>query len=133
MASAKSMYPVKSMAPETSFAFFKLTIGASGAVTSFNGYGIYSVTRDSAGTYSIVFNQQHAYLMYANFCQLYASGEDITVQMISEDVDNPTLASRKIVIELKAAATATDATSGSLLYGYFAFCDSKTLGFGPTT
>jgi len=132
MAAAKPLKPLRAYWAEGSVVTCKLTVGATGAVTSFNGYGVYSITRDSTGTYSIVLEEQHAYLVGASIMELYSSGEDITFQIISEDVNNATLASRKIVVECKAAAAATDPSSGALVYFTFFFCDSKKLGFGPT-
>jgi hypothetical protein len=133
MGAAKPRYPMSSYAPQHSEIFCKLTIGATGAVTSFNGYGVASITRNGAGNYTVVLTEQHAFLIGASIIELYATSEDITFQILSEDVDNPTQASRTIVFSCKKAAVETDLTSGALIYMNFRFCDSKKLGFGPTT
>ena len=97
--------------------YLKLVIGASGAVTSFSGEGISNVEKETAdGQYTVTFADAGAYesLIYANFIQLDAA-EDITFQLISEDVDSST--APELVFNLKTAASAADATSGAIIYG----------------
>ena len=72
--------------------YLKLVIGASGAVTSYAGEGISLVEKETAdGQYTVTFSDAGAYesFIYANFIQLDAA-EDITFQVISEDVDSST-------------------------------------------
>jgi hypothetical protein len=111
----------------------KLTVGATGAVSSFKGYGIDSCTRNAAGKYTLVLSKAHAALVGASIMQIAATAADITAQILSEDVDNPTTASRTIVVQLKAAATGTDAAAASVILFTFFFADSSVLGFGPET
>lgn len=97
--------------------YFKLTIGAAGAVSSFEGEGISNIEKETAdGQYTVTFADAGAYekFIYANFIQLDAV-EDITFQLISEDVDSAT--APEIVFNLKTAGSAANATSGAIIYG----------------
>jgi len=98
--------------------YLKLVIGASGAVTSYAGEGISLVEKETAdGQYTVTFSDAGAYesFIYANFIQLDAA-EDITFQVISEDVDSW---APVVVFQLKTAGTAANATSGAIIYGEF--------------
>lgn len=99
--------------------YLKLVIGAAGAVTSFSGEGISNVEKEvTDGQYTVTFSDAGAYesLIYANAIQLDAA-EDITFQIISEDVDSAT--APEVVIQLKTAAAAANATSGAIVYAEF--------------
>jgi hypothetical protein len=108
----------------------KLTVGATGAVSAFYGYGIESCTRDSAGVYSLVLEAPYAAIVGASVMQI-GTKQDLTFQITAEDVGNATKASRKITVTCKTANTATDPTSGTKLAFMFMFANSSKLGFGP--
>lgn len=115
----------KTMYPEGVCLRGILTVGATGAVSSFYGRGFTSITRTAAGAYTLVLEDAYFRLMGCDFIQLYSSNQDITFQLISEDVDNPTQASRTVKFVCKAAATGTDMTSGSKLYIALHLMNSK--------
>jgi deferrochelatase/peroxidase EfeB len=128
----RMLKPIRAYYPEGSIVSGQLTVKASGAVTSWKGFGVTSVTKEStAGKYTFVLDDPHGYLVGSSVVQVASSAADITFQILSEDVDNATAASRTIVLQCKAAAVATDVASGSVLLVTFLFADSKALGFGP--
>ena len=132
MGAKRLLKPIRAYWPEGSFIGGRLTIGASGAVTSWKGYGVESVTKESTnGKYTFVLEDPHAHLVGASVMQVASSAADITVQILSEDPDNTTKASRTVVIQCKAAAVATNPADGSVLLVRFDFADSKGLGYGP--
>jgi len=107
----------------------RLTVGTTGAVESFYGYGIESCTRDGQGIYTLVLEEPHAMLVGASIMEV-GTLVDLTYMITAEDVDNATKASRVITVTCKAAATATDPASGSVILFEFMFADSPQLGVG---
>ncbi len=73
--------------------------------------GFASITRNSAGNYSLVLQDIYASLKMVEIMQLHASAQDLNFQLVSE-----TVASTKIINFLcLAAGVATDPASGSVL------------------
>lgn len=73
--------------------------------------GIASITRNSAGNYSIVLQDNYTSLKMFECIQLLSSAQDLNFQLISE-----TVASTKILnFVCLTGSVATDPTSGSLL------------------
>ena len=108
----------------------RLTVGATGAVSAFVGYGIASCTRTSQGLYKLLLDEPHGLLVGASIMEV-GTKVDLTYQITAEDVDNPTAASRAISWTAKAAANATDPASGSVILITLWFADSPQLGVGP--
>lgn len=127
----RAAHPVRATVAIPEVVFGRLTVGATGAVSEFKGWGITSCTRDSAGTYTLQLDKQYAHLVGVSITELHSAGEDITFQLISEDVDNATAASRTIVVECKKAAAATDPAENSVVLFTFFFSNSKGVGIGP--
>jgi hypothetical protein len=95
--------------------YFKVAIGASGAPTldAVNSKGVASISRVSAGLYSIVLQDKYNALMDLSVHVVTPSAEQIQPNMVSEDV-----ASTKIVqIRCTAAGIAADPASGDTLQG----------------
>lgn len=89
-----------------------IAIGASGAPTITKALGITSITRNSAGLYTMVLNDKYNRLMSVQISQLVSSAQDIVFQLVSETVSAST---KNIVFRAQAAAVATDPASGSRL------------------
>ena len=97
--------------------FGKVTFGATGAPTlvAASSKGILSITRNSAGRYTIVLQDTYYALLMANFIILNSTAPAApNVRIVSEAV--ATLASKAIVIQFSIAdGTATDPGSGEAL------------------
>lgn len=74
--------------------------------------GCASVTRDSAGVYSLVLDDKYNRLVCFDVSLEAASAEDLVFQVLSEDVSGST---KTIQFVCKAAAVATDPSDGSSL------------------
>lgn len=106
----------------------KLTVGATGAVTAFTGYGFNSITRNSAGQYTLVLTDQWNKVTGFSYAFQHTSGTNAYVQLESEDVDNATTASRTIVIQAYDLDddTAEEIPSGAILYFTLKVSNSST-------
>lgn len=91
-----------------------LTVGATGAVTSFAGYGMLSCTRDAAGTYTIVLDKAYNKLLFAQAVSLNSSIDDIMVSVKTDNVDGTTPSITFFTFAV--AGTAADPANGSLVY-----------------
>lgn len=100
----------------------KVAIGAAGAPTKDPLYskGITSITRGTAGRYTVVFDEKFFALLNANVFQMAAAAEDLTFQLVSFVV-----ATKTAVFICKAAAVETDPSSGSTLFLKFSFKNSS--------
>lgn len=97
----------------------KVTIGATGAPTlvAASSRGFASITRDSAGLYTIVLSDVWPKLLNASFQQLLASGLSAApiCGLISETVATP--ATKDLVVQFAdAAGAAADPDDGVTLY-----------------
>ena len=102
--------------------FMNVTVGATGAPTlvAANSKGIASITRTSAGLYVITLQDQYMKLLAVNAMMLKVTAEDITVQVSAIN-----LTAKTVTIFTKAAAVATDPTSGSQMYLEFTMSNSS--------
>lgn len=92
--------------------FADVAIAAAGAPTLTRGTGIASISRNSAGDYSITLSDTYNRLMHCNVMQLVATAQDANWQIVSE-----TVASTKIIrVRCLTAGVATDPSSGSRLF-----------------
>lgn len=105
---------VQSLTREVKILHARVAIGASGAPTLDvnDSVGIASITRDSAGVYDLVLDDQYNDLMHFNVIMLEATAEDLTFQIESESVASST---KTIKFQCKAAAVETDPSDGSVL------------------
>ena len=109
----------------------KLVTGATGAVTSWTGYGINAIERTSQGLYTFTLEDQYVRLVSWHASQLCGSLQELTFMLKSEDVDNPTKASRTILLWTVTTATATDPTNPSTIFVSFTL-QSSSLPLGNT-
>lgn len=108
-----------------------VTFGASGAPTLDvpNSKGVVSITRNSAGLYTVVFgtDAQHldAYVKLLGINQVYsAAAGDVNREVVlrANNISNNSLAN--LQIEMQTAGAAADPASGSGIYMEFIFGDS---------
>jgi hypothetical protein len=92
--------------------FAEVSIGASGAPTIVKGLGIRSISRNSAGDYTLTLSDKYTRLMDMHIMQSASSPQDLIFQLQGEDVD----AAKTIEFVCLTAATPTDPSNGSKLY-----------------
>jgi len=120
------------MAPGVVDIFGHVTFGSTGAPTLDipNSKGIVSMTRNSAGNYTVVFGTTSSSLdtyfkllcvnhVFSNATQPAAPG----MYVVANNISNPALAN--IIIQFYTASTPTDPASGEQLYIDFAFKNSS--------
>ncbi len=92
--------------------YAKITIGGTGAPTLTNAPGFTGISRTSAGLYVLTLDDAYVSLKDFSCIHLKSTVEDLKFQLSAE-----TVASTKLVTFLcLAVATATDPSSGDLLY-----------------
>lgn len=91
----------------------KFNFGATGAPTlaTDQAKGVASITRDSAGLYSIVFEDKFPTLIGVNFGFLSSAAVDLKWQVVSYTASTKTLVVRSV-----AVATETDPADGTSLF-----------------
>lgn len=95
----------------------KAAIGATGAptISTTDAKGISSITRNSAGNYTVLLQDNYAALMFATAVVMNATATaSPCFQLISEQVSNATTP-RVIIQFLDAAGAAADPDSGSTI------------------
>lgn len=95
--------------------FAVVNIGASGAPTIAsdlkNARYITSIVRNAAGEYTLTLDDTYYELISLNIMQQYTSNQDLTFQILNEDVDG----AKTIKFACKSATTSTDPADGSKL------------------
>jgi len=76
----------QSLEKEVKNIYLDVAIGASGAPTLTKGLGVASIARTAAGEYDITLDDKYVRLMHASMVHEAAAGEDLTMQIESEDV-----------------------------------------------
>lgn len=112
------------------FLFLKAAIGATGAVTidAANSKGITSITRNSAGRYTVVLQDTYVSLLgfKATIIESAATPTVAGVAVVSETV--ATAATKNVVFQcIAAAGTAVDPASGSTMKLTFELSNSGAL------
>lgn len=94
--------------------YVKISIAGSGAPTLVSGssYGAESITRNSAGDYTLKLQDQYNSLKYFEGIVLSSSAQDLTIQLKSETVNATT---RAVNFFTNTGATPTDPASGKVL------------------
>jgi hypothetical protein len=101
-------------------------VGATGAVSSrpsagCGGTGITSLTRNSAGNYTIVLDDVYPKLLSWNIRATTAAGVDLVGELVSINEGTKTY-----VVQFKTGTVATDPASGSVLCIKLEFTNSST-------
>lgn len=112
------------------FIYLKAAIGATGAVTinTTLSKGVTSITRNSAGRYTIVFQDTYVGLLglTATIVESAATPTVLAVATVSETV--ATAATKNVVIQCAdAAGAAVDPASGSTMLLQFQLSNSNAL------
>jgi hypothetical protein len=110
--------------------YCRFAVGATGAptLTSANSTGVVSVTRNSAGKYTVLFQDSYAALYGAMATIKLASGAPITASsaMMVVRADNSASATKTVVVEfLQSDGTAAEIVSGATVYLHFEFNNSS--------
>lgn len=105
----------------------KITIGASGAPTLTLAKGIVSMTRNSAGNYTIVLQEQ--FYLFTDMSASYISGASAPAapftNVVSEQVNNAT--SPSLIIQCRdIAGAAADPASGEVMLLRLQFRSAST-------
>ena len=120
-----------SLEKRVSSIFMHVSFGASGAPSLDvpNSKGVVSITRNSAGLYTIVFGtnaqMKDAYVKFLSMSHAFleASGSPARQMVLrANNISNNSLCS--LQIEMQVAGVATDPDSGSQVYVEFVFGDS---------
>jgi hypothetical protein len=95
---------------------FKVSVGASGAPTVVNGKGLLSITRNSAGNYTLVLRDR--YFLFMDSHVMFISGSSAPaaplVNLVSEQVNNAS--SPQVIMQCRdIAAAAADPASGEVM------------------
>ena len=110
---SRSFKRLQALQSEIKHVHAKVNIGATGAPTLVqpDSLGVKSVVRDGAGLYTIELDDRYVSLVDVSVKQMVASAQDLTFQVISEDVNGD----KEVKIRALTAAVATDPASGSVL------------------
>lgn len=109
---SRSFNRAQALEKEIKSIFCKLTFGASGAVTLTEGYGVASAAKSGTGDYLITLQDKYVSLKFVEGILLKSTGEDIRIQLKSEDVNG----AKTIAIYTLAGSSATNPSSGAVMY-----------------
>lgn len=98
-----------------------ITVGASGAVTSFIGTGIESVTKETnAGEYTIVLDDLNDEFTFSSLLNASIQTSGATLEDVDSHVDADTLSSADSVkIQMRTAGSGADVSSGNKIHCTF--------------
>jgi len=121
--------PVQTVEQGATSVMLKVVIGASGAVTSYSGFGFGTtasngVARTGAGLYTIRFDRKYKKLLSYNFSVIQAVGQGL----ISSIVTDSTASAGTLAIRTAVGATETDPSSGSTLVFHIIVGDTAMRG-----
>jgi hypothetical protein len=104
----------QSLEREVKDLYVKVAIGAAGAPSLVSGasYGAASVSRNSAGDYTLVLQDRYVALKHMEATLQSSTAEDIMVQLKSEAINS---AAKSISFFTLAGATPTDPSNGAQL------------------
>jgi hypothetical protein len=92
--------------------YVKLVVGASGAVTSFSGYGIDNLARNATGNYTITLDRKFKKLLGISDTLIQATPQGLKMTVEGNNVSS----AGTIVLEYNTdAGTATELSSGTIV------------------
>jgi hypothetical protein len=103
-----AIFPLKTL-------FVEITIGATGAVTSYGGYGVNAVTRTSTGLYNIVLDGDYVKFVGATVTPVASVLDGLAFSIKAEDVDDSSDPEVDLFVFDPAAGTVVDPNSGTVL------------------
>lgn len=92
--------------------YAKVTVAGSGAPTLVSPIGITSITRNSAGTYTLVLQDQYVALRFFQVTFLDDNAQDLKAQILA---DNSATSTKSIQFATLTGASATDPQSGQTM------------------
>lgn len=118
MANRRFLPPLGALEVDVVELFCKVSIGAAGAVSSFSGKGISSVTRLSTGRYQVTLSDRYNSLLFASAIahdpDISGSNKGVTPRLYAVNVNTTT---PNIVIQMvESADTPRDPFDGTTLY-----------------
>lgn len=102
----------QSLEKEVKEIYCSISFGSSGAPTLVSRYGIASITRNSAGDYTLVLQDNFVSLKFVEGTFLSSTAQDIRLQLKSETVAS----TKQINFFTLTGASATDPSSGQKLF-----------------
>lgn len=129
MADRKFLPPLGALEVDVVDLFCTIPIGASGAVGTVVGKGVTSVTRNSAGKYTILLSDRYNSFLWGDVSTLDDTNSDATTvgihtRLFSEAVNNAT---PTVIIQAVAGddGAAADPANGATLYVHFKLRNSS--------
>ena len=121
MANRSFHKPLGSLEIDTVALYATATIGASGAVSSYSGKGVTSVTRDSTGQYKVNLSDSYNAILWADVQTKHTTGSDPATVGVhgrweDEDVDHSTAPYVQFQMFAGDDGAAADPASGAVLY-----------------
>lgn len=104
---------VQALEKESKYLYLDVNIAAAGAPTATRKYGSASIVRNSAGNYTITMQDRYMKLLGLQVTQLIASPQDLTFELVSEDVNGAN--TKTVRFRCLTGAVETDPASGSRL------------------
>lgn len=98
----------------------KITIGASGAVTSTVGYGASAVAKNTTGVYDVTLDRKWGAVQHIDGSVQRASGATLHPRLAAAYSASTTLQFQTVI----AAGTATEPSSGDVIFLYVIFDDA---------
>lgn len=118
--------PVMAIEQGPTALFFKLTVGATGAVSATAGYGLAAsspIVRNGTGNYTISLDRSYKKLLNITHTMVLASPQDLAMTVTSDDVS-----SGSITVEFSIAGTATDPSNGAIVLFELKVADTSLTG-----
>jgi len=104
----EAQFPLKKL-------YVSILIGATGAVTSYSGYGVTAVTRTSTGLYNIVLDQDYKTFVGCHVTPIASTLDGLMFSVKAEDVDDSSDPEVDLFVFDPAAGTVVDPNSGTIL------------------
>jgi hypothetical protein len=116
---------VKAVEQGVTTLYCKLAVGATGAVTSFAGYGIDNLVRNTTGNYTITLDRKFKKLLNMNDTLIQATPQGLKATIEGDNVAS----AGTIVLEFNTSAgTATELSSGTIALFAITVADTALSG-----
>ena len=117
--------PVQAVEQGVTSIYAKLVVGATGAVTSYSGYGISLVARNATGNYTITLDRKYKKLLNFNDTLIQATPQGLRCTIEGNNVAS----AGTIVLEYNTdAGTATELSNGTIVLFCITVADTGMTG-----
>jgi len=116
--------PIQTIEGGTTTLYVKLTVGSTGAVTTATGYGLTSVTRESAGRYTILLDRKYTKLLGVQTTVIQATVQGLGYAVLANSITSAGSVSGTVSV----TAVATDPSSGTIIMFAITVADSSLKG-----